>query len=316
MNYLKKAKNLCTFCPADDYSYISMINNPNHMDSTLFLKIKSYLNRDYDLLDTWKRKLVVITILFVFTSLILILFKPFGLVNFETQTRYLLIAKYIGYPLLIWTSVISLISLISTRSFTIIDSIGLLLLLTAISGFTTYYIWADYFNYSFFNWNIFIQFEIMAVSTVFIPLFIIVIIHSNYTLRQRLHESKHLNKVISKEKELKPETYELEIYSKEQNKTYSFNSSEIEYIQSQDNYIKVVTNSNQNDILIRTTLSSATTQIASKCTHIFRCHNSFIVNMEKVIQVEGNSAGYKLYLKDQKIPVSRKYVPIIRSYFK
>lgn len=286
------------------------------MNSTLLLKIKSYLFRDYDLLDTWKRKLLVVAILFVFTSLILTLFKPFGLVNFEPHTRYLLIAKYTGFPLLIWTTMLGLTSFISKKSHTIISSIGLLLLLTVIGGFTTYYIWANYFNYDFLNWNMLIQFEIMAVSTVFIPLFIIVIIHLNYTLRQRLHESKHLNKVISEEVELKPETYEIEIHSKEQNKTYSFNSCEIEYIQSQDNYIRVVTNSNQKDILIRTTLSSADTQISSKCASIFRCHNSYIINMEKVIQVEGNSAGYKLYLKDHKIPVSRKYVPIVKNYFK
>ncbi len=48
---------------------------------------------------------------------------------------------------------------------------------------------------------------------------------------------------------------------------------------------------------------------------LIRCHRSYIMNPDKVIQVSGNAQGLKLELsnKTYQVPVSRKYIPEIKA---
>lgn len=51
-------------------------------------------------------------------------------------------------------------------------------------------------------------------------------------------------------------------------------------------------------------------------TSIQRCHRSYLVNTEKIQRVAGNAQGYKLTLfqcKDR-VPVSRKYTPVLKKF--
>lgn len=64
---------------------------------------------------------------------------------------------------------------------------------------------------------------------------------------------------------------------------------------------------------LRATISSIESEVCDE--NIVRCHRSFIINVKYVNAMEGNSNGYKLYLKccDAVIPVSRNYTPIIKN---
>ncbi|OJJ20389.1 hypothetical protein BKI52_18185 [marine bacterium AO1-C] len=85
------------------------------------------------------------------------------------------------------------------------------------------------------------------------------------------------------------------------------------FVESADNYIEIhsTLNGHPEKKLIRTTLGKVETTIAA--SSIIRCHRSFIVNLQKVIHATGNSRGLLLELQGcpQKIPVSRRYVPIV-----
>jgi len=89
------------------------------------------------------------------------------------------------------------------------------------------------------------------------------------------------------------------------------------YIESVGNYSKLVNqfDSENGTKLIRTTMKNLEPQIHS--AHIIRCHRSYFVNLKKVIDVKGNAQGFKLSLHDcaHVVPVSRKYVPIVKAYF-
>lgn len=54
----------------------------------------------------------------------------------------------------------------------------------------------------------------------------------------------------------------------------------------------------------------------NKSTHLFRCHNSFLINLMMVDSAKGNSNGYKLKMKgiDNTIMVSRRYAKDFRSH--
>ena len=63
----------------------------------------------------------------------------------------------------------------------------------------------------------------------------------------------------------------------------------------------------------RATINSIENEVCDD--KIVRCHRSFIVNVKYVDAMEGNSNGYKLYLKcsNTVIPVSRRYTLLIRN---
>ena len=58
---------------------------------------------------------------------------------------------------------------------------------------------------------------------------------------------------------------------------------------------------------LRATISSIENNVCDQS--IVRCHRSFIINIKYIDAIEGNSNGYKLYLKccNAVIPVSRQY---------
>lgn len=51
---------------------------------------------------------------------------------------------------------------------------------------------------------------------------------------------------------------------------------------------------------------------------ILRCHRAFLVNTDRVIQVQGNSQGYRLLFREtaEEVPVSRAYTGIVRERFR
>ncbi|TKG96563.1 LytTR family transcriptional regulator [Puteibacter caeruleilacunae] len=280
--------------------------------TTSIERVITLLQREYELLRNRKQLLFFVAILFVSTASLLAILTPFGLHSFPRLERYIIIFKYAGYPIILWYGLVNLLSLVVKKPYTILSTMILMLVLIVIGAATSYFIWADYFDYNSFSWRILMQFQVMAISVGFMPLLMILVLHSNYILMKRLREAGKMNAGITKSSNHLDEL--VEIYSQEHNKKYSFQFAEIDYIQSQDNYIKVVTNTDKSDVLIRTTLSSADKQINENTTGIFRCHNSYIVNMQKVAKVEGNASGYKLHLSAGIVPVSRKYVPIMKAY--
>ncbi len=86
----------------------------------------------------------------------------------------------------------------------------------------------------------------------------------------------------------------------------------LQYAESLQNYVKLHLDSGK-PITLRATLKSIESQL--KPFHFIRTHRSYIVNKEKIAGVSGNAQGLKLKLKevDMEVPVSRKYVAIVKS---
>lgn len=63
----------------------------------------------------------------------------------------------------------------------------------------------------------------------------------------------------------------------------------------------------------RMTMTNLLSQIENN--GIKRCHRSYLINPQKIISVSGNAQGLKLKLEniEMEVPVSRKYIPIIKS---
>jgi DNA-binding LytR/AlgR family response regulator len=89
-----------------------------------------------------------------------------------------------------------------------------------------------------------------------------------------------------------------------------FELSNFLYIESTGNYIQVyyLKDEKLKNTLLRSSLKRTEIQLADY-DFIMKCHRAFLININKIIQVKGNSQGLKLIIKsvESEIPVSRNF---------
>lgn len=122
------------------------------------------------------------------------------------------------------------------------------------------------------------------------------------------HEAEQ-TKTAVETPEVKPkETGKLFFVAENGKDEYAFSPEEILYIESADNYSKVVTieNHGTKQVMIRSTLKRMQEQCNTHAS-FFRCHRGYIVNVDKVVSVRGNSQGYRLCFDEvhETVPVAR-----------
>lgn len=89
------------------------------------------------------------------------------------------------------------------------------------------------------------------------------------------------------------------------------------YIEAQKNNVSVcyLKEDKPASTEIHTTLAAVIEDL-KEYENIFQCHRSFVVNVNNITSAKGNSNGYQLKLGicANSIPVSRQYVPRLKSY--
>ena len=87
-------------------------------------------------------------------------------------------------------------------------------------------------------------------------------------------------------------------------------------IKSADNYIEIYYKSEDvvKKHLIRSSLKKAH-ETVEELDFILMCHRTFIINVNHIKEIEGNSQGYKLYFEMLDFPalVSQKYIKSIKE---
>ncbi|MEM9895956.1 MAG: LytTR family DNA-binding domain-containing protein [Bacteroidota bacterium] len=101
------------------------------------------------------------------------------------------------------------------------------------------------------------------------------------------------------------------------NETFELHESSFLYAAADGNYVDLylLENDKIKGKTLRITLSAFEKQLSGK--HFLRCHRSYLVNMNKVYQVDGNAQGLKLLFKNaiEFAPVSRNYIPSVKAFF-
>lgn len=93
------------------------------------------------------------------------------------------------------------------------------------------------------------------------------------------------------------------------------------YAEAEGNYIKLYSCPTQGSTpvaqLVRITMKEAE-ESAAASPAIIRCHRAFLVNLDKVVKVDGNPQGYRLHLEGCKdaVPVSRAYAKRLKDILK
>jgi LytTr DNA-binding domain len=109
----------------------------------------------------------------------------------------------------------------------------------------------------------------------------------------------------------------------------SINLNQFYYFKASDNYIEIFYKNAQDNVdagnpnsfgkglsrtVFRNTLKDIENQF-SDVPQLFRCHKAYIINIQKVIAVSGNTKGYFLKLEniEEKIPVSRSNIEALKK---
>ncbi len=140
-----------------------------------------------------------------------------------------------------------------------------------------------------------------------IPISIIISINQKRLLRLNLKSAQLLNEKFIENQQEKIIHFESEY----KNDELIIKPSSLIMIMAADNYIEVYyeIDGKIKNQMIRSSLAKAEKTI-SEYYYIFRCHRSFIVNINYIAEVQGNSQGYTLNFTNIDIPayVSQSFV--------
>ncbi|HVZ57755.1 MAG TPA: LytTR family DNA-binding domain-containing protein [Chitinophagaceae bacterium] len=250
----------------------------------------------------------------LFVTVFLLLFRPFGLHVYSYERSYLIM----GYGLIIWFTLSLndfaayrlLPATFSEKKWTVTAQIlwtCIQLLMTGITCFI-YAVAIDAFPQNLLS---LLTIELYVLLSSVIPIVMIVLIKQNYLLRQNTRQAEVWNNALHghhKTDPVQPEAGKIVFSGPNQNERLELHPWQIDYITSQDNYFEVIWQEEGkiNRKLLRGTLAKAE-ETARYFPSLFRCHRSYIVNLDKVINIEGNAQGYRLQLRNNPeiIPVSR-----------
>lgn len=282
----------------------------------------TYFNRPYYTNNSLKFRLKQAFGFGVFVFLFLWFFSPFQI---ETLPQNLLrVSLGFGFVTLVAMLVLNVaIPLIFKKYFneeywTLGKEFGWTLVNITLIGLANFLFFTLYCLGEFL-WNVLIWFQLVTLVMGSIPVSILLLWKERRDTRRYQSESEVINQAKAKnEADTVHSNREVEIVSQNAGESFQLNSDQLAYIQSADNYLEVHywENSTLKKNVIRNTLSSMESALEGH-PQFFRCHKSYLVNMNLVDFVSGNAQGYRLHLKNTQysVPVSRKYNGFVKMQF-
>jgi len=180
------------------------------------------------------------------------------------------------------------------------------------------YLVSPFFFHAEFNLYRAVWFQGITVVMGIIPVFIFVLLRQNRLLKKFKVEAEQLEKKLQEKQEVQiEENQSLAVQNVQtkiiltgdyQNETIEVYADDLYLITSASNYIKVYHLQKEKLIysIIRSTLTKAEETVIVH-PNFLKCQRAFIINLDKVVHVEGNAQGYKVKIEgyDELVPVSR-----------
>jgi hypothetical protein len=161
-------------------------------------------------------------------------------------------------------------------------------------------------------------FFLQTLSIGFFPITISVVSIHYYLLKKYVDSTKKINERIdlfeNQREEAAEKPQKIGITSETGKEKIEINLKDLLFIKSIDNYVEVYRADRDNIeiILLRSSLKRIEENLKSY-PFLFRCHRTYLINVNNISKVTGNSQGYKLIFKgvEYSIPVSRSYSKIL-----
>ncbi len=277
-------------------------------------KLTTWLNQPYPFDGTWKVHVRSAIWGGLFVSLFLFVFKPFGFQYPESLFwKFVKTCIYFGLTtsatMLVYAAISEYFTgFFNEKSWVIWKEIFANILVVMMIGTANMLLATVLFNQKI-SLKVFLYWQMATFAIGIFP--ILFTAYTKHLVLQKRHtshaESLNTKIAIHAIKENKDEPM-IELRGDNQNEQLNLNPADLLYLEAADNYVKVF--ARKNGILEKNMLRSTLKKMESQLEEhdqFFRCHRTYIVNLNKVEQVSGNAQGYKLHLKELEdlIPVSR-----------
>ena len=275
--------------------------------------MRGLLSQPYPIYDSAKRRWIIILGMGIFVYLFLLFFRPFGLNTLPRDSAHIILLGYgiiCSCILFIDLIVVPFLfpSLFKEEKWTVWKEIIYILWNISTIGFGN----AFYTNWHWktnltMQWLI--NFQLMTLMVAILPVSALVLIKYITLLRKNLKETVALSQTMNHKKRLDAFKDEMIMLSAENPRdNIMLPANDLMFINAADNYIEVhyLENGNAKKKLIRSSLKNARNDLKAY-TAFYRCHRAWIVNLDMVKSITGNSQGYRLLMENSElqIPVSR-----------
>lgn len=270
----------------------------------------NFLNKSYPFNDDLKHNAKIIFFISIGVLVFLLIFQPVEYSSYSNKDIFYLISGLAASTFLTLSLNLIVLPSFFPRVFLqnkwvvkkeIIWNIWILFSISA-SDFLFY---VKLFEVIDFSFSVVVRILLLG----FLPVAVLIIINQDRLLRSHLKSAIRLNVKLKENKQQKEKLISFESEYKKDSLTIKLDS--LILVRSADNYIEVFYKSN-GDIksqMIRSTLAKAE-QTLREYDFIFRCHRTFIINVNYIEEITGSSQGYKLYFPKIDFPVlvSQKYI--------
>jgi len=280
-------------------------------------RIRKYLSQPYPLEENvWK----IIIPISLFIGLFMVIFQPFGLNNLQVDYKIFVLA---GYGLV--TFIIQVIDLLilpqllpglyRSDRWTVLKEIVNLtwILFTVGLGNMVYSSFTMGFE---LNLNNIIIFQAYTLAIGIIPITALTLIKQGYLKRKNETAARAINETLVSHAPTGHHDQSVQFIGEGQNEELIVDACDILFIKSDGNYITAgyLKNNRFTQVLLRNKMKYAAEQLAP-FPFLYQCHRSWIVNLEQITRVSGNSQGLRVVVEnfEDEIPVARKNAPEFRE---
>ena len=268
-----------------------------------------FLNKPYPFNDDLKHNTKIIFFISVGVFVFLFLFQPLQIDSLATREKYILV---IGLGIVTFLSLsLNLLILPSLfprvlkgTSWNVKKEIfwDLWILFTVSVGYFLYYKALGIMEFGF---DMIIKLILFAI----VPTSVLIVLNRHRLLRSHLRLANELNQKL-KENKSSPDKL-VHFVSDYQKDNLSIKASLILFVRSANNYIEIFWKEDKGikNQMVRCSLIKAE-EVLKDDKFIFKCHRSYMANINHIDKIEGSSQGYRIYFEkvDFPIPVSKNYV--------
>ena len=268
-----------------------------------------FLNKPYPFNNDLRHNTKIIFFISIGVFVFLFLFQPLQIDELATRDKYFLVFGLgaitflsLSLNLLILPSLFPRI--LNGSSWNVKKEIlwDIWILFTVSVGYFLYYKALGIMEFGF---SMIVTLILIAI----VPISVLIVLNRNRLLRSHLKSANELNIKLKGNKSIPDKL--VHFVSDYQKDNISIKVSLILFIRSANNYIELFWKENQDvkSQMVRLSLTKAE-DILKDDKFIFKCHRSYMVNINYIDKIEGSSQGYRLYFEkvDFPVPVSKIYV--------
>lgn len=261
----------------------------------------NYLYRQVAYTSDSRKNMIIGFALLLFLSFVIIILTPFDTNNYEADHRLFLLS---GFGLLLGLTYI-IYSFIERRFYIVVDKIWLvwheivsMCIFFAVAGSIIYLYNRKIINELDYSVRSYLSY-FAQIIILMIPLVSPFLVY----LRQRLGSRTIITS---------PDTVVIQGENKEEILTLP--KSHVVYVQAMENYVDIIYR-DQSMTLKSKTFRQTLSKIQQEHRFLFKCHRSYLVNLEHVTHIDGNSQRAQLTLQDsdRKLPLSKSQYKSIKK---